>query len=55
MTSFEFGDVLLVGFPFTNQIGQKKRPAVVVSSTSYHRTRPDVISMAITSQVRMPQ
>jgi len=30
----------------------KKRPAVVVSSAVYHRERPDLILIAVTSQVR---
>jgi mRNA interferase MazF len=49
-TSFEFGDVVLVPFPFTNQSTSKKRPAVVVSSAAYVRSRPDLIVLAITSQ-----
>ncbi len=32
MISFEFGDVVLVPFPFTDQSTTKKRPAIVVSS-----------------------
>ena len=51
-TSFSFGDVVLVPFPFTNQNGSKKRPAVVVSSAAYNRARIDLVLMAITSQVR---
>ncbi len=51
-TSYSFGDIVLVAFPFSDQVGSKKRPAVVVSSDAYHRQRPDVILMAITSQVR---
>lgn len=47
-----FGDVIIVPFPFTDQSATKKRPAVVVSSEAYHRERPDLILMAITSQVR---
>jgi mRNA interferase MazF len=50
--SLRFGDVIVVPFPFTDQSAIKKRPAVVVSSEVYHRSRPDLILMAITSQVR---
>jgi mRNA interferase MazF len=49
---FEFGDVVLVPFPFTNHIASKKRPAVIVSNRTYNTTRPDVVVMAITSQLR---
>lgn len=51
-TGFEFGDLVLVSFPFSDQLGNKKRPAVVVSSDAYNRKRLDVILMAVTSQVR---
>ena len=47
---FEFGDVVLVPFPFTNQAASKKRPAVVVSNRVYNVARLDVVVMAITSQ-----
>lgn len=47
-----FGDVVLVAFPFTSQAGAKRRPAVVVSSRAYNLARPDVVVMAITSQMR---
>ena len=47
-----FGEVVLVPFPFTDQSGAKKRPAVVVSSGGYNANRRDLIIMAITSQVR---
>jgi mRNA interferase MazF len=50
--SFESGDVVLVPFPFTSQTTSKQRPAVVVSSPSYNRAKPDVVLMAITSQLR---
>jgi mRNA interferase MazF len=49
---FDFGDVILVPFPFTDQTASKKRPAVVVSSGSYSAARPDIVVMAITSQLR---
>jgi mRNA interferase MazF len=49
---YEFGDVVLVPFPFTNQTASKQRPAVVVSGRAYNSTRPDIVIMAITSQLR---
>ena len=48
-----FGDVVLVPFPFTNQIALKQRPAVVVSGPAYNLARPDIVIMAITSQLRL--
>ena len=52
MTPYNFGDVVLVAFPFTNLQATKKRPAVIISSHTYQQTRPDVILMAITSQIK---
>jgi mRNA interferase MazF len=52
--AFAFGEVVLVPFPFTDQSGAKKRPAVVVSSSGYNANRRDLVIMAITSQVRTP-
>ena len=51
-TNFEFGDILLVTFPFSNQTAGKQRPAVVVSSAAYNRERLDLVILAITSQIR---
>lgn len=51
-TSFSFGDVVLVPFPFTDQTGVKKRPALVVSSQGYHAQRRDLVIVAVTSQLR---
>jgi len=50
MTSYSFGDIILIPFPFTDQTSSKKRPAVVVSSNLYNQEHPDLIIMAITSQ-----
>jgi mRNA interferase MazF len=50
--AFSFGDIVLVPFPFTNQTASKQRPAVVVSNAAYNRSRPDVVLMAVTSQIR---
>jgi mRNA interferase MazF len=55
MTTYSFGDVLLVPFPFTNQTTTKtttkKRPTIVISSDIYNQEKPDVILIAVTSQV----
>ena len=53
-TAYSFGDVVPVPFPFTDQTASKKRPAVVVSADAYHQRRPDVIVMAVTSQILRP-
>ncbi|WP_445637271.1 Growth inhibitor [Nostoc sp. DSM 114161] len=50
MTHYEFGDVILVPFPFTDQTTTKKPPAAIVSSNSYQRERSDLILIAITIQ-----
>ncbi len=50
--TYQFGDVVLVRFPFTDQSTTKQRPSVIVSSAAYHRVRRDVILMPITSQMR---
>lgn len=52
MINYNFGDIILVPFPFTDQTTTKKRPAVVVSSTQYNQKRPDLVLMAVTSQVK---
>jgi len=50
MIGYEFGDLVLVPFPFTDQSAVKRRPAVVISSAAYHRARPDLLIMAVTIQ-----
>jgi mRNA interferase MazF len=46
---YEFGAVVLVPFPFTDQSASKRRPAVIVSSRAFNETRLDVVVMAVTS------
>ena len=48
-----FGSIVLVPFPFTSQAASKQRPGVVVSSRAYNLERPDLIMMAVTSQLRI--
>ncbi len=43
------GDVVTVDFP--GALGVKRRPAVVVSTPTYHATRPDVVLGLLTSQI----
>lgn len=52
MTVYNRGDVVLVGFVFSDESGKKLRPAVVISSAAYNRARQEVIVAAITSNVR---
>ncbi len=54
-SQYQFGEVVLVPFPFTNQVESKKRPAVIISSAAYHSSRPDLLIMAITSQAHTAQ
>jgi hypothetical protein len=43
------GTVVTVEFP--GALGVKRRPAIVVSSATYHTTRPDVVLGLLTSQI----
>lgn len=52
MAMHSFGAVVLVPFPFTDQSAARQRPAVIVSSSAYHRARRDLVLMPITSQLR---
>ncbi len=49
---FNFGTVILVPFPFSDQSGAKQRPAAIVSSDTYNSRRRDLVILAITSQLR---
>lgn len=51
MTAYKRGDVVLVPFPFSSQTIAKKRPAVVISSSTYNNISSDIVIMAITSQI----
>lgn len=50
-TGFRRGDVVLVGFIFSDESGVKKRPGVVLSSEAYHRNRQEAIIAAVTGNV----
>ena len=51
MIAFERGDIVLVEFVFSDESGNKRRPALVVSARAYHRARQEVIVAAVTSNV----
>jgi mRNA-degrading endonuclease toxin of MazEF toxin-antitoxin module len=52
MTVYNRGDIVLVGFIFSDESAKKLRPAVVISSGPYHRARHEIIVAAITSNLR---
>lgn len=53
-TSYKRGDVVLVPFPFSDQTSIKQRPSLVISVDDFQGQSPDLLIMALTSQVRGP-
>jgi mRNA interferase MazF len=51
MTPSKRGAIVLVEFGYSEGIGSKKRPALVLSTDEYHQSRQEVIVAAITSNV----
>lgn len=51
--NYEFGDVILVSFPFTDLSANKVRPALVISGKDL--SKQDLIVAAISSQVKTKQ
>lgn len=52
MTAYDRGDIVLVGFVFSDESGRKLRPAVVISTPVYQRARQEVVVAAVTSNIR---
>lgn len=52
MIVYNRGDVVLVGFVFSDESGRKLRPAIVISSAAYNRARQEVIVAAVTSNIK---
>ena len=50
-TQFEFGEVALVPFPFTDLSQTKKRPVLIISNSDYTSASEDVVCCAITSNI----
>ena len=44
-------DIILVPFPFSDLTGQKKRPALVISSNIFNKNSGQLIVLAITSNI----
>ena len=51
MIKCKYGDIVLVNFGFSEGVGFKKRPALIVSSEAYNTNRQEVIILAVTSNV----
>jgi mRNA interferase MazF len=51
MTAYKRGDIVLVSFLFSDKSGFKHRPAVVLSSPGYHRSRQEIVVAAVTSNI----
>jgi mRNA interferase MazF len=45
------GDIVLIPVPFSDLSASKKRPVLVLSNTNYNTTKPDMIVVAITSNL----
>lgn len=54
-TIYRRGQVVVVNVPFSDQSGSKPRPALIVSSESFHRRLLDVIVAPLSSQQRYYQ
>ena len=52
--SYQRGDVFLVEMPFTDGQGEKKRPAVVLSTEAFNRAGIKLIVAAITTNLIQP-
>ena len=49
--TYNFGDIVLVDFPFSSNVGIKKRPAVVISKLEFNKIKEDIVLLAITSKL----
>jgi len=44
-------DLLLVPFPFSDQLGKKVRPIVVISNNAFNQYSEDILVVAVTSNL----
>ncbi len=54
MTGFSPGEVILVAYPFDQRAGGRRRPALVVSPSSYNEQTGELVIAQITSRVKAP-
>jgi mRNA interferase MazF len=52
MTSYRRGDVVLLEYPFSDGVGSKRRPSLVVQSDAYNATISKTIVAMITGNLR---
>lgn len=45
------GDIVLIPIPFTDLSAQKQRPVIVISNSAYHQQTPDMVVVAMTSNL----
>jgi len=48
------GDIVLIPVPFSDLSASKRRPVLVISNDRYNNTSPDMIVIAITSNLVQP-
>ena len=53
--SYKRGEVVLLPFPYTDQSGSKRRPALILSTDAYNTHRADIIVAPITSNLTTGQ
>ena len=44
-------DIVLIPFPFSDQVGKKVRPAVIISNDAFNKMSEDIIICAISSNI----
>lgn len=52
--SYNQGDIILVPFPFTDQTGSKRRPAIVVSNSKVNNSDDVIIAQLTTQEIYGP-
>ena len=52
--SYQQRDIVLIPVPFTDLSTNKRRPVLVISSTTHNATSPDILVAAITSNIQSP-